>query len=651
MKNIKKYLLVLLLVLLPIIVLAYPKGDVTGDNRVNSTDYIAVRKHILKQTKLTGDKFTRADLNNDNKITSLDYIAIRKLILNNKTTNVAVIGVTLNKTSLSLEVGKTATLTATVSPSNATNKEVTWATSNSKIATVDANGKVKAIASGETYITVRTKDGEKKASCKVTISKTKSNQYTKQFDITFFRGVFARYLDDTQAQYMKDANFTLVALEDDWNQPVTYEEHKGYMQKALRTLDKYGLRANVYDWMALSRNLGEYGGTKICEYTGNLLEPCLKQMLNDYSSFPNVYEYYVKDEPSASSSALTVLKNAIDYIRKNDPGREGYINLLPNYAGSAYGKNNYLIPFISYVKPAVLSVDHYPQMFAGANVTSSKNQYYENLKDIYDVSETYNVIPMMITLVTQHASYKNLSRAEIAYQVSVSLAFGMKRISYFTYSLDGINANWTTALLDKNHNRTQHYYDVQSVNKWALPTGQQLFSKKNLGVYGFNEVSYLTNYNAYKKDITATKAGLLSSFNDHSYMLVNTEILPTPTNNTFTFQSMDGLHYFDTNTKKWVKINGNVSTDSFAIYKDSKQITIYPGQNILLKGRYWDQDASGNWYYREADGTSIKNNWIYDNGYWYYLGADGIMYANTTKVINGTSYHFNEKGVCDSYGC
>ena len=56
-------------------------GDVNGDNKVNSTDYIAVRKHILKQTKLTGQNFTRGDLNGDNKITSLDYIAIRKIIL------------------------------------------------------------------------------------------------------------------------------------------------------------------------------------------------------------------------------------------------------------------------------------------------------------------------------------------------------------------------------------------------------------------------------------------------------------------------------------------------------------------------------------------------------------------------------------------
>ena len=83
----KKILILIILILLPFIVLAYPQGDVNGDNKVNSTDYIAVRKHILKQATLTGDKFTRADLTGDNKISSVDYIAIRKIILKENTSD------------------------------------------------------------------------------------------------------------------------------------------------------------------------------------------------------------------------------------------------------------------------------------------------------------------------------------------------------------------------------------------------------------------------------------------------------------------------------------------------------------------------------------------------------------------------------------
>ncbi len=81
---------------------------------------------------------------------------------------VSVLGVTLDKTSVSLEVGATLTLTATVSPDNADNKTVTWSSSDEAVATVDENGKVTAVAVGN--VTITAKAGDKTAECKVTIS-------------------------------------------------------------------------------------------------------------------------------------------------------------------------------------------------------------------------------------------------------------------------------------------------------------------------------------------------------------------------------------------------------------------------------------------------------------------------------------------------
>lgn len=83
---------------------------------------------------------------------------------------VAVTGVTVDPESVTITAGQTATLTATVSPDNATDKSVTWLTSNDKIATV-ADGVVTAIAAGEATITVKTTDGAKTATCKVTVVK------------------------------------------------------------------------------------------------------------------------------------------------------------------------------------------------------------------------------------------------------------------------------------------------------------------------------------------------------------------------------------------------------------------------------------------------------------------------------------------------
>lgn len=83
---------------------------------------------------------------------------------------VAVTGVTLNNSKMGLFVGDSGQLTATVQPSNATNKTLNWATSDSTVATVDANGKVTAVKAGIATITVKTADGGKTATCEVTVT-------------------------------------------------------------------------------------------------------------------------------------------------------------------------------------------------------------------------------------------------------------------------------------------------------------------------------------------------------------------------------------------------------------------------------------------------------------------------------------------------
>jgi uncharacterized protein YjdB len=83
---------------------------------------------------------------------------------------VAVTGVTLNKTSLSLEAGQDETLIATVAPSNADNKNISWSSSDNTVASVDQTGKVSAVSAGTATITVTTADGNKTHTCTVTVT-------------------------------------------------------------------------------------------------------------------------------------------------------------------------------------------------------------------------------------------------------------------------------------------------------------------------------------------------------------------------------------------------------------------------------------------------------------------------------------------------
>ena len=78
-------------------------------------------------------------------------------------------GVTLDKTLASVKQGKTLTLTATVAPANATNKNVTWSSNNTSVATV-SDGVVTGVAPGTAEITATTVDGNHTASCTVTVT-------------------------------------------------------------------------------------------------------------------------------------------------------------------------------------------------------------------------------------------------------------------------------------------------------------------------------------------------------------------------------------------------------------------------------------------------------------------------------------------------
>ena len=99
-----------------------------------------------------------------------DGFAIRPVYDSSQDDGVAVSSVSLNKINLTLKVGESETLVATVKPENATNKTVRWTTSDEHVATVDANGKVTAVKEGS--VTITAKAGDKTASCSVIIENT-----------------------------------------------------------------------------------------------------------------------------------------------------------------------------------------------------------------------------------------------------------------------------------------------------------------------------------------------------------------------------------------------------------------------------------------------------------------------------------------------
>ena len=83
---------------------------------------------------------------------------------------IPVSGISLNRRSATLVVGSSETITATISPDNATNRNVSWSSNNSSVATVNPSGRITAIGAGDAVITARTEDGGRTATINVRVN-------------------------------------------------------------------------------------------------------------------------------------------------------------------------------------------------------------------------------------------------------------------------------------------------------------------------------------------------------------------------------------------------------------------------------------------------------------------------------------------------
>lgn len=138
------------------------KTTITGKNITNSAE---IKVTVTWQTD-PDDESTKVSL--EDKFT----VEVKEA---STSTPVAVTGVKLNKDTLTVEKGKSGTLTATVEPNDATNKKVTWKSSDEKIATVDDQGNVTGVGVGKATITVTTEDGNKTATCAVEVTDADSS--------------------------------------------------------------------------------------------------------------------------------------------------------------------------------------------------------------------------------------------------------------------------------------------------------------------------------------------------------------------------------------------------------------------------------------------------------------------------------------------
>ena len=145
------------------------KVSISGKKVSKAVTYKSSNKKVATvnaKGKITAKKKGKA------VITVISKANKKKTVKIKVTVGTPVTKVKLNKTKANLNVGKSLTLKATVTPKKASSKAVVWKSSNKKVATVTSKGVVKAKKAGTVKITATAKDGSgKKATCKVTVKK------------------------------------------------------------------------------------------------------------------------------------------------------------------------------------------------------------------------------------------------------------------------------------------------------------------------------------------------------------------------------------------------------------------------------------------------------------------------------------------------
>ena len=260
---------------------------------------------------------------------------------------VSVKSVTLNQTSHDLYVGDTVTLKATVNPTDATDKTVTWKSSNTKVATV-SNGKVTAVAGGTATITVTTKNGSKTATCKI--------------------NVITLSLDKTGSQYIKADNGTITIK----------ATTTGTSTKPTWTITQNSTNSLTGPYGKVTTSTSTTGGTaKVTGLSAGIVT--VKVTLGSLSASCKVYvvsitpkmitvknDVATKDVSMSISPSITPGTNDITWtIQKSSEEANPYVSKVSNITNTS-GKSSAMLTLKKVAGAATITVTHKP---SGASAT------------------------------------------------------------------------------------------------------------------------------------------------------------------------------------------------------------------------------------------------------------------------------------------
>ncbi len=209
----------------------------------------------------------------------------------------------------------------------------------------------------------------------------------------------------------------------------------------------------------------------------------LEALIERVRQRPALYAYYIIDEPAAGQFAA--LGRLVSFLRERDPARLAYINLFPTYANNqqlgtqgdtvtAY--REHLRQYVSVVKPALISYDHYQ-----FRLKDDSKEYFLNLAMIRRAAQEAGTPFLNIVQACTWApdTMRVPNTNELRYLVHTTLAYGAQGISYYVYAC----ANHHGSLVGLDGNPGPLFHALRSYNPEFVAVAGQLQPLRSLGVY------------------------------------------------------------------------------------------------------------------------------------------------------------------------
>jgi hypothetical protein len=242
-------------------------------------------------------------------------------------------------------------------------------------------------------------------------------------------------------------------------------------EKELAVAQRHNLRAQLTDPLLSTKSLDD--ATQ---------KQNLDALIARVRSHPALYAYFLTDEPSAGQ--FPALGRLVAHLKERDPAHLAYINLFPTYASNEQLGNTgdavtayreHLRQYVTIVKPALISYDHYQ-----FTVKGDTENYFLNLALIRRAAREAG-LPFLniVQACTWTPSMRVPTGDEMRYLVYTTLAYGAQGISYYVYSCAGHTGG--IALADGTP--TPLYDALKILNRDFVAVASELQGLQSIGVY------------------------------------------------------------------------------------------------------------------------------------------------------------------------